>query len=186
MNSKKIWLIILGVSLSAMLAIYIIAGLNYMDQQSQHQDVSAEIDQLSPSLDNGAKLQQVKNETAEIQKQLTEARQKLTEASTPVNVGLDGMDILNAIVDLARQSTLDSYEIGALPSSSEVIGQHEYSVLRYSCQATALPENIAGFISQLVNGNLKTIAIEKASLALNDENWTINMELFVYANPIPV
>ena len=186
MKSKRLLIPIIILIFSGVVAIYVIMGLNYVDQQSEQTNLIRQIKQLTPVQEKSKSTSESRVSIQELQQRLEAAVARVEEGGAPLNIGLYSTDIFDNILSIADQSKLNSYSVRALSSYEEPVGDDVYTVLGFNVLAEGNPSDITAFIGQLENGGMQTLTVENISLTESSEFWTVGLGLSIFTNPTPV
>ena len=121
MRKRRFFLAVIVVT-AVSLAFYLFLGINYQKQYWEREYLSDRIAELNTSLHDGNSgdggEQQGGNDLA---KSLSLAKEQLVERQASFNVGLSNTDIINAIIQFARESQIESFSVRAASTTSEKV-----------------------------------------------------------------
>ena len=152
---RKILIAILIISL---LIVYYLFGTDYINQ---HHENAALISQIS---DTTQALVQMPEPPQNLEQQLEAAQAKLAAEQSAFPSNLNSIDVINTILELANDCGVKAIPLVTQSWSTEIVGEHDYSVLRLTIAAEGNFYQLVSFVSKLENGEYTTLVVEDLSI----------------------
>lgn len=141
-----------------LVAVYYLFGTDYMKQRQEHAALTSQITDATQALAQIPELPQ------NLEQRLAAAQASLAAEQNEFPSKINSTQVINTILQLA-----DDYGVKATPMvtqswSTEMVGEHSYSVLRLTVAVEGSFSPLLSFISKLENGEFKTLIVENLSV----------------------
>lgn len=142
----------------ALLAVYVHLGMGYMGQVEEHEALTSQIAGVRQAL------AQIPEAPQYLEQQLAAAEASLAAVQDAFPSRINSTEVIEAILELAENTDVKAIPLGIQPWSIETVGEHNYGVLRLTAAVQGGFSQLLSFVSQLENGEFKTLIVENLSV----------------------
>ena len=151
----------------------VVFGMLYVQQQDRQASLESQI----------ATTQQALGEydftTLDEERAAAEASLAAEQAYFPSEI--DSAVALNSIIQLAQQHQIEIASITTTPEGDQNEGNHAYTPLSISLQATGIISKLEAFLEDLGSGSLQAAALEDITFSGLDETPSMTLNFSIYA-----
>ncbi len=147
----------------ALLVVYTYLGMGYMKQRKEHEVLAAHISEVTKALG------EIPKPAGDLDEQLVAAQAGLAAEQGEFPGKLNSTRVINTILSIADDCGVRVTPLVTEPWLTEEVGEHDYLVFRLNIAVEGSFQQMASFVSQLENSELKTLLIEDLSVARADE-----------------
>jgi len=171
------------------LVVYAYLGMDYMKQRKEQETLASQITELTQIL------AEIPEPAQDLEQQLAVAQANLAAEQSVFPEKMNSSQIISTILRLATYSEVKAIPLVTDPWSTETIGEYEYHVFRSDIAVRGSFSQLLSFISQLENGELKTLIVEELSIIVSTEQpedevttdgaipITASLDVAIYAQP---
>lgn len=187
---KKEVLIALLIGVFTILAaVCYVLGTDYLKQLKGQEALTAQISEV------GQTLAQIPESPQGLEQRLAEAQTSLVAEQNAFPAKMSSTDVVNSILELADKCEVEAVPLITAPWSTEKVAEHDYYVFQLNIVAEGTLAQLMSFVSQLENGEFKTLIVEEMSITRVGEPTeegaaeesipvTANLDLAIYARPL--
>jgi hypothetical protein len=179
---KRLTIILIAAAV-ALLAVYYFIGMDYLGQRQRHEALTAQINKATLTL------AQTPGPIPGQELKLAAAQANLAAAQGIMPKDLNSTRVINTILKLADACQVKAIPLTTKPWTKENTGQGYY-VFRLSMGISGSFPQVTSFVSQLENGEFKTLVIENLNItrvaASSEESVPVTgqMDLAIYTQSI--
>jgi len=176
--------LVITVLILALFVAYSILGTGYLKQRQRHEVLNSQITDVTQAL------AQTPESPQELEERLAEAQASLAAERSKFPGKQNSTEVINSILKLAEDCQLKTSLI-AQPWSKANVGEHGYYVFWLSLTVEGSLSQFISFVSELENGEFKTLIVEDLSVrrgteqpaAGGDISVTASLDMVIYARP---
>jgi len=168
-----------------LLVVYTYFGTDYMKQRREHEVLAAQITEVTGTI------AEIPEPALDLGEQLAAVQASLAAEQAKFPSKLNSTRVINAILSIADDCQVKAIPLVSEPWLTENIGEHDYRVFRLNVAVEGSLQQLLSFVSQLENGELKTLIIEDVSVTGAGEQpegrnvpITASLALAIYARPV--
>ena len=154
MKTKKLSIILL---MAVLLVVYYLWGMGYLKQRKAHEAL------LSQTAEAAQTLVQMPRPD-DLEQRLATARASLDTVKNSFPSRMNSTEIVNAVLKLADSVGVKAIPLVTKPWTTEDLSGHSYAVFRFNVAVTGTLTQLTSFLSQLENGEPKTLIVEDVSV----------------------
>jgi hypothetical protein len=141
-----------------LLVVYYPLGTSYMKQRQKQKELTAQIADVTQTL------AQIPQPPQDLEQRLAIAQANLATEQNGFPAKMNTTQVINTILELAEDCEVKAIPLVTQPWSTEMVGEHDYSVFRLSVVIEGSLPQLLTFISQLENGEFNTLLVENLSV----------------------
>ena len=142
-----------------LLVVYYIFGMDYINQRRENAVLTSQIAEATQAL------AQIPESPQNLEQRLEAAQARLDAEQSVFPSNLHSTEVVNTILELADDCGIRAIPLVTQSWSTEVVGEHSYSVLRLTVAAEGNFTQLVSFVSKLENGEYETLVVENLSIA---------------------
>jgi len=142
-----------------LLVAYYLFGTDYINQRRENAALTSQITEATQAL---AQMPEVPRN---LEQRLEAAQARLDAEQSVFPCNLHSTEVVNTILELADDCGIRAIPLVTQSWSTEVVGEHSYSVLRLTVAAEGNFTQLVSFVSRLENGEYETLVVENLSIA---------------------
>lgn len=142
-----------------LLVVYYIFGMDYINQRRENAALTSQIAEATQAL------AQIPESPQNLEQRLEAAQARLDAEQSVFPSNLHSTEVVNTILELANDCGIRAIPLVTQSWSTEVVGEHSYSVLRLTVAAEGIFTQLVSFVSKLENGEYETLVVENLSIA---------------------
>jgi hypothetical protein len=146
-----------------LLVVYYSFGTGYLKQRQAQKELTLQIADVTQTL------ALIPEPPQDLEQRLAIAQANLAAEQNAFPTKMNTTQVINTILELAADCEVKAIPLITQPWSTEMVGEHEYSVFRLSVVAEGSLPQLLTFISQLENGELNTLLVENLSVTTENQ-----------------
>lgn len=141
-----------------LLVVYYSFGTGYLKQRQAQKELTSQIADVTQIL------AQIPKPPQDLEQRLAVAQANLAAEQNAFPTRMNTTQVINTILELAADCEVKAIPLVTQPWSTEIVGEHDYSVFRLSVVAEGSLPQLLTFISKLENGEFDTLLVENLSV----------------------
>jgi hypothetical protein len=143
-----------------LLVAYYLFGTDYINKRRENVALTSQITEVTQIL------AQMPEPPQNLEQRLEAAQVRLDAEQSVFPSNLHSTDVVNTILGLADDCGIRAIPLVTQSWSTEVVGEHSYSVLRLAVAAEGNFNQLVSFVNKLENGEYETLVVENLSMAV--------------------
>lgn len=141
-----------------LLVAYYLFGTDYMNQRRENAALTSQITEATEAL------AQMPEPPQNLEQRLEAAQVRLDAEQSVFPSNLHSTEVVNTILGLADDCGIRAIPLVIQSWSTEVVGEHSYSVLRLAVASEGNFTQLVSFVNKLENGEYETLVVENLSM----------------------
>jgi hypothetical protein len=143
-----------------LLVAYYLFGTDYINKLRENVALTSQITEVTQIL------AQMPEPPQNLEQRLEAAQVRLDAEQSVFPSNLHSTEVVNTILGLADDCGIRAIPLVTQSWSTEVVGEHSYSVLRLAVAAEGNFNQLVSFVNKLENGEYETLVVENLSMAV--------------------
>jgi hypothetical protein len=143
-----------------LLVAYYLFGTDYINKRRENVALTSQITEVTQIL------AQMPEPPQNLEQRLEAAQVRLDAEQSVFPSNLHSTEVVNTILGLADDCGIRAIPLVTQSWSTEVVGEHSYSVLRLAVAAEGNFNQLVSFVNKLENGEYETLVVENLSMAV--------------------
>jgi len=151
--------LLIAILIITLLVVYYLFGTDYINQRRENAALNSQIAEATQAL------AQMPEPPQNLEQRLEAAQVRLDAEQSVFPSNLHSTEVVNTILGLADDCGIRAIPLVTQSWSTEVVGEHSYSVLRLTVAADGNFTQLVSFVGRLENGEYETLVVENLSMA---------------------
>ena len=152
-----------------LLVVYYIIGTDYINQLRENATLTSKITVTTEALAQVPELPQ------NLEQRLEAAQARLDDEQNKFPINLHSTEVVNTIIEIADESGIVPIPLVTQLWSTEVVGEHNYSVLRLKVATEGNFNQLVSFVNKLENREYETLVVENMVIAAVAEGQSVSV-----------
>jgi len=168
-----------------LIMVYAALGMSYLNELKKQEELTAQIAEVNQTIS------EIPHPPEDLEQQLAEAQSLLTAEQGTFPSEVNTTEFVNTILEVARVCEIKATPMVTQPWAVEMIGKHNYPVLRLTVTVEGNFSQLVTFTSQLEKAGYTTLVMENVSASKSSgqsEEGSIpitgSLELAIYARSL--
>ena len=150
--------LIITILIIILLVVYYLLGTGYIKQRQEHEALTYQIADVTQTV------RELPEPPQDLELQLAAAQASLAAEQNAFPTQMNSTQVINAILELADNCEVKAIPLITQPWSMEAVWEHSYYILRLNVALEGSLAQLITFVSELENGELKTLVVENLSI----------------------
>ncbi len=168
-----------------LIMVYAVLGMGYLNELKRQEELTAQIAEVNQTIS------EIPQPPEDLEQQLAEAQSLLTAEQGAFPSEVNTTELVNTILEVAKVCGIKATPMVTQPWAVEMVGKHNYPVLRLTITVEGNFSQLVTFTSQLEKAGYTTLVMENLSASKSSEQSeegaipiTGSLELAIYARSL--
>lgn len=149
--------LLIAILIISLLVVYYIFGMDYINQRQEREALAFQIATVTQAL---AQISDPPQDLDNLERLLELAQERLAAEQSTFPSRLNSTEVISTILELANSLGVNAIPLVTQSWATEVVGENNYDVLRFTVAAEGNFSQLVNFVSRLENGEYQTLVVE--------------------------
>jgi ABC-type transport system involved in cytochrome bd biosynthesis fused ATPase/permease subunit len=150
--------LIIATVIIILLVVYYLLGTGYMKRSQEREALTSQIADVTQTVS------ELPEPAQDLELRLAEAQASLAAEQDTFPSQMNSTQVINAILELADDCEVKAIPLITQPWAIEAVGEHNYHIFRLNLALEGSLAQLLTFVSELENGEFKTLVVENLSI----------------------